>query len=696
MSARSALAWLTLLVGCTAAAPQSDVTSAPSPSAPGDAPGSTPTGEASSSSAREEAPNPDPMFVDAIFQAKSAVVVKDGQMFGDWEWVEVPGSQCRDGSTAGYYIKRNSASDNLMIFLNGGGVCYDDFFCSINPANVDQSLPGENLLGAIGDILTNSVAPVRQVPPEAGIFLDRPENPVGKWNMVYVPYCTGDVHAGTKRDAPVFTASFVGKQQFVGYDNLSLFLEDFGAAFQGAEKVLLTGSSAGGFGTLLNFDRTQRFFSDSMVYAVSDSGIPFGDEFLEPCLQKRWRELWGLDAVLPRDCSGCFNADGGGLASGLGHYIFKEKYAGRMLGGGISTEQDEIIKLFFSSGLRECTNSALLETIPLFLGLTGYPADRYPGGLRDFVQNIAGLDSVGSYIMAGSNHQHLFRDRFYSSNGLGITLAHWLAKTLDGEAVHAGALLDAAPEPTFGSTGHNGPLKVASYTSGFRDGPDFADATIWYPDGVTGPLASVAVVPGWVSSQGDVTDWGPFLASHGFAVITIGTNSPATDLPADRERAVMDALETMRAENSRWFGPLQNKLDLTRQAVIGWSMGGGASLLAAADHPELKAAVSLCGWNPGHSYNDVTVPSLLFAGTLDALAGGQSQGFYESIPNATPRLLYEVQGGDHWVANDPAHEEGQIGRLALSWLKLYVDGDERYRKFLLEEPFNAADFRVDL
>ncbi|MET0340134.1 MAG: pectin acetylesterase-family hydrolase [Polyangiales bacterium] len=362
----------------------------------------------------------------------------NGKAFGEWTYHEVEGAVCRDGSPAGYYIRRGTGKD-LMIFLNGGGVCYDDFFCGINPANVNSSLPGETLIAAVLDIGANALLPQRQVPPDAGIFRKDPRNPVADWNMVYVPYCTGDVYGGTKRDAAV-PGTTLPPQQFVGYHNVGLFLEHFGPQFKGkAEQVLLTGSSAGGFGALLNFDRTQTYFGEaSEVLTITDSGIPFEDDLLEPCLQKRWRSLWGLDGALPKDCAGCFNADGGGLARGLGDYIFRGKYKGRMLGGGVSTKQDEIIKLFFSSGLRNCSVKAADEAVPAALGLGSYPATRYPAGLKGFVENVAGRESVGSYIMDGTLHQHIFRNRYYEQNGLGLTMADWVRRILEGEPVHVG------------------------------------------------------------------------------------------------------------------------------------------------------------------------------------------------------------------------------------------------------------------
>ncbi len=350
-----------------------------------------------------------------------------------WMYHEVQGALCRDGSAAGYYI-REGTSNNLMVFLNGGGVCFDDFFCAITPANVNQSLPGETIADATLDMFMGSISPVRQVPPNEGILKLDSRNPVTDWNMVYVPYCTGDVYAGTTPNAPVITSTGVPPmppQHFVGYANIGLFYQSFGPRFMNVDKVLLAGASAGGFGALLNFDRTQQFFANSMVIAITDSGIPFRDQYLEPCLQRKWRDLWGIDKILPADCEECFHPDGGGLTE-LAHYI-KWKYPGRILGGGISSDQDEVIKLFFAAGLNNCS-------MPALFALNQYPQERFPAGLTDFIENVLGGEEAGSYATAGTAHQHLFRPRYFEENGIGMTLAEWVEEIINGNPVHVGVL----------------------------------------------------------------------------------------------------------------------------------------------------------------------------------------------------------------------------------------------------------------
>jgi dienelactone hydrolase len=248
------------------------------------------------------------------------------------------------------------------------------------------------------------------------------------------------------------------------------------------------------------------------------------------------------------------------------------------------------------------------------------------------------------------------------------------------------------PDPTTESASRAGPLNVESIPwTEFRNGPDFAGGTIWYPTDGEPPYPFVAIVPGFTAYESSIRSWGPFLASHNIVAITIDTNTTA-DQPPTRAAALLDALESVAAENSRSGSPLMDKLDESRQALMGWSMGGGGTLIAANRTPSLKAAISLCGWNPLGSYSMMTVPSLMFASLGDPLAGGQSQGFYRSIPDTTPKMLIEAGVADHFVANNPAYLNGLIGRYGLSWLKVFMVGDERYRQFLLEMPQGTTDY----
>ena len=253
--------------------------------------------------------------------------------------------------------------------------------------------------------------------------------------------------------------------------------------------------------------------------------------------------------------------------------------------------------------------------------------------------------------------------------------------------------------PTEISATTQGPYNVKSYTDGFPVN-SYGGGTIWYPTDADPPFGGVAVCPGFVSVQGQISGWGPFLASHGIVMLTMDTGTPldTVDLRADE---LMDALNSITSENSRADSPLNGKLDTMRLGVMGWSMGGGATWIDAATHPELRSAVTFAGHILTAVDQDITtdtVPTLMFAGSVDTaiLGGGMSQPVYDEIPESTPKMIYEVSGAGHDVANDPSGTGGAIGRYGLSWQKVFLEGDDRYRMFLLEQAPMASDFRTNL
>jgi dienelactone hydrolase len=256
--------------------------------------------------------------------------------------------------------------------------------------------------------------------------------------------------------------------------------------------------------------------------------------------------------------------------------------------------------------------------------------------------------------------------------------------------------------PTMDSATADGPYTVDSYTSGFRAPMNFAGGTIWHPTGADAPFGAIAICPGFLSPESSIAEWGPFLASHGIVVMTIETTTTG-DQVADRAPALMDALAIIKEENSRSGSPLTGQIDVDRLGLMGWSMGGGATWINISEHPELKAAVSLCGHYatyPGGSTfaSSITVPILMLAGSADngILGGGMSQPIYDLVPETTDKMLFEMAGGDHYVANTPGGNGGAFGRYGLSWYKVFLEGDERYRQFLTMEGPNASDFRTNL
>jgi len=239
---------------------------------------------------------------------------------------------------------------------------------------------------------------------------------------------------------------------------------------------------------------------------------------------------------------------------------------------------------------------------------------------------------------------------------------------------------------TIGSLANPGIYDVATLTEadGLRNGPNYFGATVYYPTNATPPYASIAIVPGFSASPDSVEQWGPFYASHGIVTIIIGTNS-IFDFPEARAEALLDALETLREENTRNDSPLLGAIDEDKFAVSGHSMGGGGAQRAAVLDNSIKGVVALCPWLPNPDL-DHSSPVVIFSGQNDAVAppGVHANIHYDNTPNSTNKLLFEIENGDHSVANTPDGGNSSVGKIALSWFNLYVAQNDCYCSLLTD------------
>ena len=253
------------------------------------------------------------------------------------------------------------------------------------------------------------------------------------------------------------------------------------------------------------------------------------------------------------------------------------------------------------------------------------------------------------------------------------------------------------------SASNSGIFNVGNYSEndGIRNGPDYFGSTIFYPENTTHLLPSIIIIPGYANPELSMQAWGPFLASHGIVTMTIGTNN-IFQYPNARKDALLDALISLKQENSRPSSPLYSKLDVNKLALAGWSMGGGGAQLAAAEDTTLKAIVALCPWLDPNTTNASTVnhniPIIFVSSELDAIAPPSSHAEiqYQLTPSSTKKLIYEINNAGHTAANNPLNAQGDVGRMVLSWLKTYLEDDSCYCTLLLNIPNSSSSHETNI
>ncbi|NBX25035.1 MAG: alpha/beta hydrolase [Planctomycetes bacterium] len=240
-----------------------------------------------------------------------------------------------------------------------------------------------------------------------------------------------------------------------------------------------------------------------------------------------------------------------------------------------------------------------------------------------------------------------------------------------------------------------------------RSGGSTFAATMHYPatastlgspfDPAAGACPVVAFGHGFVTTVDRYVSTSAHLASWGFVVIlpqTQGGLSPSHSALAADLVASMDwlAAESVRA-GSPWFG----SIDADRRGVMGHSMGGGCSLLAAAQDPRIRAAVPMAAadTNPSSVTASASVhcPTRLVVASQDTIVPPTTADPMFANLSGESQLL-SITGGSHCGFIDTAIlfcDSGSITRAAqLAIVRREVAG------FLLVHLADRADLAAEV
>lgn len=188
------------------------------------------------------------------------------------------GPKCLNGSQFETSI-RDQGSENLMIHLGGGGVCWSEKCLAFKD---------------VGVLTHNTIAILNP---------NLEYNPVKDWNHIFVPYCDGSLFVG---DAEFDTDSDGISDRFqYGLKNISATLDVAVNNFPNPKKILLTGSSGGGYGTILASILIRSYYPDTPIDVVNDAGVGIskpGDELFTSNMIEEWNAV----DLVPKSCKDCF------------------------------------------------------------------------------------------------------------------------------------------------------------------------------------------------------------------------------------------------------------------------------------------------------------------------------------------------------------------------------------------------------
>jgi hypothetical protein len=235
------------------------------------------------------------------------------------------------------------------------------------------------------------------VPQLNGSILDRTlaGNPFATASLVFVPYCTGDLHSGNNIASYTNSAGTAQAYDHVGHANVLAFLPRIAATWPSPRKLTIVGSDAGGYGALFNYATIRGGFHATEAYLIDDSGPPLPNGVIPSGQLALMFTNWNLGALLDPQCS-CRN----GFEPAL--QALTQRFP-----------NDRVSLLSFAQD----------TVIPSFFGLTEAQFQ------TDLAATISGAivpaPNARSYVVAGSGHVLLFEP---ASLDQGVTLTTWLAQ----------------------------------------------------------------------------------------------------------------------------------------------------------------------------------------------------------------------------------------------------------------------------
>ena len=307
------------------------------------------------------------------------------------------------------FFVRRAAPDRLVVFFEGGGACMDGRSCD---PDRQPMLDGEPAVRRIAN-----VAP----PPPGGIFdLAHPDNPFAEYSMVFVSYCTGDLHLG-EHDTTYTDEDARGKREFVikhrGQVNAMTALRWIYANFPAPRNIFVTGTSAGGYATPFYASLLARHYPRARVAGLGDAaGALRAPDSAEPDRRQALEERspWGLPDVLRRHAGWERYERGTGIVT---LYVTAASAAPELALFQLDHAQD-----------RQQRQRHLL--------LFGDPNPDVFAALRANRRDVsAAVSRFRWFTSGGPDHGIMFTSRFYSYNTEGHRLRDWVAAIANGEKV---------------------------------------------------------------------------------------------------------------------------------------------------------------------------------------------------------------------------------------------------------------------
>lgn len=297
---------------------------------------------------------------------------------------------------------RETGSEELFVFLQGGGACWSEFCFAI-----EEAPPGMFAL----DVLSP----------------DLDSNPFRDWNIVYLPYCDGSLFAG---DTEYDDNNDGQNDRFhAGLRNLSAALDLAVKHFPEPKRIVLAGSSGGGYGTIVATILTRLAYPGVDLFVINDSGLGLGKTEDKAFVRNLVSEF-NAQRMIPESCESCLK---NGHLTGLIEWQLKRDPQLKM--AAFSYLEDRVIaSIFLKIGGEQYKGAVLAEASRL--------AQLFPGRYVPFLiegdGHTALVGSIEGILGQLSERTAAFAKQIElgsldKSSLDGVTVGQWLQWMLDSD-----------------------------------------------------------------------------------------------------------------------------------------------------------------------------------------------------------------------------------------------------------------------
>lgn len=244
------------------------------------------------------------------------------------------------------------------------------------------------------------------------------------------------------------------------------------------------------------------------------------------------------------------------------------------------------------------------------------------------------------------------------------------------------------PDPASASDpAQPGAYTKCTYDQGLEDA-DYKDAIVYYPcESSGGPFPASTLTGGWTNVK-EQMDWiGSHVVTHGYVVIAMTPNDNM-GFNSEWRKAHNAGIAKLKTENSRSGSPINGLVNTRALQIMGYSKGGGGTLLAANDQgANIKTAQALAPYidYPQYDISNIKAATICYTGTEDTVAPPQRVvGMYQQLPRSIPRTLAYFNGMGHmaWWNMGSRDNHTKILTYMVSWMKVYLSDDSRFAPYL--------------